>query len=200
MCYFSVPFIFLSSVCLVLMQTRALNTASHRYDLAKGTVSFNAQRETARVFLLSQDYVVCIRYYDSSISCSISLTSMSAEPSRDHSQTDWEVCPKVLFQALEMCRHHNCFLLETCTAEGRGHGSLLKDSPIRMISSESTDSVTHLQNVFVFSLYACIQFPKYVCYIGKETHFPVITRKKNKKKRTQLTSCAMKRKCASLPM
>jgi hypothetical protein len=28
--------------------------------------------------------------------------------SRDHSQTDWEVSPKVLFQALEVSSHHSC--------------------------------------------------------------------------------------------
>ena len=32
---------------LVLMQTSALNTASHRYELSKGTMSCNARRETA---------------------------------------------------------------------------------------------------------------------------------------------------------
>jgi hypothetical protein len=40
---------------LILMQTRAINPASHRYELAKGTMSFNALRETAGYSLLSQE-------------------------------------------------------------------------------------------------------------------------------------------------
>lgn len=52
--------------------------------------------------------------------------------------------------------------------------------PACQLRQDHSQTDFNLYNIFFSPLHACVQFPKYVCYIGKETHFLFITQIVNK--------------------
>jgi hypothetical protein len=107
---------------LFFMQMRALNEHS---------ISFNAWRETAQYSLwvrnlscsvVTREWVVCsIQSHDSSISCSISLTSMSTEPGFQSGGFSWFGHSSVEFVGISpACLGSVCWVSQICLLPRQG--------------------------------------------------------------------------------
>ena len=188
--------------------TRALKPASHKYVLPKGTNRFRAHSEISGYSSLVPDQTSstatrecnpwCILSYERSISWSTAVAGRSTAPtsqwhgSLTQSNSDISKSKKSVaswhfrWLHISFVEHLSTLLsFKTWLIWGKGVKFAFERLffPLCEFPPESINMTTHLHDILVFSLHACVKFvwfSKDVLYICKEARFVRVTQKVDK--------------------